>query len=142
MLAQATFSTNSFIHADSEHDWQQVCMLDDIIRGTGVAVRLNGKQLAVFNSPLGLWATGNLDPFSGANVLSRGLLGDMAGEPVVASPVYKQHFCLRTGRCLEDPEVSVPVYPLQLCRESGRVYVRDCSAADVPSQALCVAGAA
>jgi len=28
----------------------------------------------------------------------------------VASPVYKQHFSLLTGRCIEDPSVSVPIY--------------------------------
>ena len=50
---------------------------------------------------------GNLDPFSRANVLSRGIVGDLKGELVVASPVYKQHFSLRTGQCVEDPDVRV-----------------------------------
>jgi nitrite reductase (NADH) small subunit len=36
------------------------------------------------------------------------------GELVVASPVYKQHFSLLTGRCIEDPSVSVPVYRAQV----------------------------
>ena len=31
-----------------------------------------------------------------ANVLSRGLVGDLQGERVVASPIYKHHFSLRT----------------------------------------------
>jgi nitrite reductase (NADH) small subunit len=43
-------------------------------------------------------------------VLSRGIVGDINGELVVASPVYKQHFSLLTGRCLEDASVSVVVY--------------------------------
>ena len=43
-------------------------------------------------------------------MLSRGIVGDLNGELVVASPVYKQHFSLLDGRCIEDASVSVPVY--------------------------------
>ena len=66
-------------------------------------------------------AIGNRDPFSGANVLSRGIVGDLNGEVVVASPVYKQHFSLLTGRCIEDASVSVPVYPVHV--EGGDIVV-------------------
>ncbi|WP_420820233.1 nitrite reductase (NAD(P)H) small subunit [Salinicola peritrichatus] len=51
-----------------------------------------------------LYALDNRDPFSGANVIGRGIVGDLGGELVVASPIYKQHFRLRDGQCLEDPE--------------------------------------
>jgi nitrite reductase (NADH) small subunit len=47
-------------------------------------------------------------------VLSRGIVGDLRGELVVASPVYKQHFSLVSGRCLEDPAVRVAVFPVRL----------------------------
>jgi len=59
-------------------------------------------------------AIGNVDPFSGAAVLSRGIVGDRGGVPTVASPVYKQVFDLRTGRCLDDPAVTVPTYPVRV----------------------------
>jgi nitrite reductase (NADH) small subunit len=55
-------------------------------------------------------AIGNVDPFSGAAVLSRGIVGDRGGVPTVASPVYKQVFSLVDGRCLDDPAVRVEVY--------------------------------
>ena len=42
-----------------------------------------------------------LDPFSGAYVMARGLVGTRGDAPTVASPMYKQIFDLRTGRCLE-----------------------------------------
>src|SRR6202034_1075835 len=71
---------------------------------------LDGRQVAVFRVRGGVFAIGNHDPASGANVLARGIVGDMGGELVVASPIYKQHFSLVTGRCLEEPELSVPVY--------------------------------
>ncbi|MAM57687.1 MAG: hypothetical protein CMN25_10165 [Salinicola sp.] len=50
-----------------------------------------------------LYAVDNHDPFSSANVIGRGIIGDLAGELVVASPIYKHHFRLRDGQCLEDP---------------------------------------
>jgi len=88
----------------------KICRLDDIVPDTGVCALIGGKQVAVFRIDRQVYAIGNRDPFSGANVLSRGILGDVNGELVVASPVYKQHFSLVTGRCIEDETVGVPVY--------------------------------
>ena len=88
----------------------KICRLDDIVPDTGVAALVGGEQVAVFRIDQKLYAIGNCDPFSGANVLSRGIVGDLNGELVVASPVYKQHFSLLDGRCIEDASVSVPVY--------------------------------
>jgi nitrite reductase (NADH) small subunit len=68
-----------------------------------------------------VYALSNFDPFSKAFVLSRGIVGDKAGVPKVASPVFKQNFDLRTGQCLDDPKVSVKCYPVRL--RDGRVEV-------------------
>jgi len=89
----------------------RVCALEDIVPNAGVAALVDGEQVAIFRlDDDSVHAIGNRDPFSGANVLSRGIVGDLNGELVVASPVYKQHFSLRTGRCIEDASVSVPIY--------------------------------
>ena len=88
----------------------KICRLDDILPDTGVCALVDGEQVALFRIGDSVFAIGNRDPFSGANVLSRGIVGDLKGELVVASPIYKQHFSLITGRCLEDESVSVPVY--------------------------------
>jgi NAD(P)H-dependent nitrite reductase small subunit len=88
----------------------RVCRLDEIVPDTGICALVAGEQVAVFRIAETIYAIGNRDPFSGANVLSRGIVGDLNGELVVASPVYKQHFSLLSGRCIEDPSVSVPVY--------------------------------
>ncbi len=89
----------------------RVCRLDDIEPGAGVCALVAGRQVAVFRlEDDSIRAVGNLDPFSQANVLARGIVGDLKGERVVASPVYKQHFSLLTGRCLEDDAVRIPVY--------------------------------
>jgi nitrite reductase (NADH) small subunit len=92
-----------------------VCRLDDIVPNTGVCALVNGRQVAVFRlDDDTVYAIDNHDPFSKANVLSRGIVGDLKGEVVVASPVYKQHFSLKSGQCLEDPEVRVAVFRVQV----------------------------
>ena len=91
--------------------FHKVCELEDIVPNTGVCALVGGEQVAIFRlDDDAVHAVGNLDPFSRANVISRGIVGDLKGELVVASPVYKQHFSLVSGRCLEDPSVRIPVY--------------------------------
>jgi assimilatory nitrate reductase catalytic subunit len=100
----------------------RVCRLEDIVPETGVCALVGGEQVAVFRlNDLDVYAVGNHDPFSRANVLSRGIVGDLGGELVVASPVYKQHFSLLSGRCIEDASVRVPVYGARV--EEGWVVV-------------------
>lgn len=96
--------------------WRTICALDEILPDTGVAALLGDTQVAIFRVGESdeVHALGNRDPFSGANVLARGLIGDLGGVLVVASPVYKQHFSLANGVCLEDAEVSVPVFPVRV----------------------------
>jgi nitrite reductase (NADH) small subunit len=118
--------------------WETVCPLDRLLPERGAAALLGAEgepvQVALFRisddtggGPGGqgggkdkgggmdtVHAIGNIDPFSGAAVLSRGIVGDRAGVPTVAAPVYKQVFSLVTGQCLDDPEVNVPVYPVRV----------------------------
>ena len=78
----------------------------------GAAVLLaDGAQAAVFLLHDGsVHALGNIDPFFGAPVICHGIVGDRSGVPTVASPLGKQVFCLRTGRCLDSPGVTLPVF--------------------------------
>jgi nitrite reductase (NADH) small subunit len=102
--------------------WVAVCRLEDIVPNTGVCVLVAGRQIAVFRlDDDSVYALGNHDPFSRANVLSRGIVGDLKGELVVASPVYKQHFSLASGQCLENPDVCVPVFSARI--EGDEVWV-------------------
>jgi len=99
-----------------------VCKLDALVPGIGAGALVNGQQVALFRLRNGdIFAIGNHDPFSGANVISRGLVGDLKGFKVVASPIYKQHFDLATGQCLEDESVVLPVYAVQV--EGDMVFV-------------------
>ena len=102
--------------------WQRVCGLEDIVPETGVAALVGGQQVAIFRVRDGVHALGNFDPASGANVLSRGLVGDYSGELVVASQIYKHHYSLVSGRCLEEPELAVPTFLARI--SSGQIWVR------------------
>lgn len=55
-------------------------------------------------------ALDNRDPFGGAQVLSRGIAGTREDAAGVASPIFRQPFDLRTGRCLTDAHVAMPTY--------------------------------
>ncbi|WP_405491972.1 nitrite reductase large subunit NirB [Streptomyces sp. NBC_00096] len=78
------------------------------------AVLPDGTEAAVFKDRAGeVYAVGNRDPFSGADVIANGIMGSRDGVPVVASPMHKQVFDLRTGVCLDDPEVSLPLVDLK-----------------------------
>jgi len=103
--------------------WTRVCALTDLIPDRGVAALLeHDEQVAIFLTADGaVHALSNVDPFSGAAVLSRGLVGDLGGVPIVASPMHKQHFDLRTGVCVDDAAVSVAVYPVRV--DDGAILV-------------------
>src|SRR5213076_3393619 len=58
-------------------DWVEICPYDSIYPDTGVCALVDGRQVAVFRLSDGsLHAVSNFDPFSQANVLSRGIVGD------------------------------------------------------------------
>ena len=103
--------------------WADVCAFSDLIPDRGVCALVGGRQVAVFRvAPHDeLYALSNHDPFSRANVMSRGIVGSRGDVPKVASPMYKQSFDLRTGECLDDPAVTIPVYPVRAL--DGRVQV-------------------
>ena len=103
--------------------WADVCALDEIELGRGVCALVESRQIALFRvSPDGeLYAISNYDPYSGACVLSRGIVGSVDDSVVVASPVYKHRFDLETGQCLDDSSVAIPVYRVKI--RDGRVLV-------------------
>ncbi|MEV8015516.1 nitrite reductase small subunit NirD [Streptomyces sp. NPDC086554] len=99
-----------------EDDWFEVCDRARLQPGRGIAALLpDGRQAALFIDRTGrAYAIDNRDPFTGAAVLSRGLLGAAGGRPFVASPLLKQRFDLETGRCLDDDSVTVETHTVRL----------------------------
>jgi NAD(P)H-dependent nitrite reductase small subunit len=107
----------------SEKHWIDVCGQDDLQADSGICALVENRQVAIFFMPKeeAIFAVNNYDPFGNANVLSRGLIGDINGIPMVASPLHKQHFNLQTGDCLEDENVTLETYAIRI--EKGRVEV-------------------
>ncbi len=106
-----------------DDQWIDVCALDDLTPNTGAGALVSGQAVAIFRvgHEKRVYVLSNKDPFSLANVMSRGIIGDLQGERVVASPIYKQHFSLATGRCLEDKDQKLAVYPSKIV--DGRVWI-------------------
>jgi nitrite reductase (NADH) small subunit len=125
----ATVDTNDLAVAvgpdAGQRGWWAVCALDAITPDRGVAALVDGSAVAVFVLGDGsIHAIDNVDPISGASVLSRGLVGDIDGRATVASPMYKQRFDLTTGRCIDSPDALLDVH--EVCVAAGIVWVRTC----------------
>jgi nitrite reductase (NADH) small subunit len=106
--------------------WVPVCRVEHLTPGRGVRALVDGKAVAVFLHESGeLFAVDDTDPCSGASVLSRGITGfwpvDGTDVPTVASPLHKQRFDLRTGRCLDVEGTAVRTWDVRVSR--GRVDV-------------------
>jgi nitrite reductase (NADH) small subunit len=115
--------TNAHARTDDDAGWRPVCALADIPPDTGACALVEGRQIAIVRvGEAGLYALDNRDPFSGAYVIARGIVGSAGGAPKIASPMYKQSFDLATGRCLDDPHVALAVYPVRV--RAGRVELR------------------
>ncbi|HYD63525.1 MAG TPA: nitrite reductase small subunit NirD [Noviherbaspirillum sp.] len=111
-------------HENKATTWSPVCSLDDLVPNTGVCALVQDRHVAVFHVNDGtdrLFAIDNYDPNAHASVLSRGLVGNLGERIVVASPIYKHHFDLQNGECLEAPENSVNAYSVRV--EKRTVWV-------------------
>jgi nitrite reductase (NADH) small subunit len=96
--------------------WTPICAIAEIAPDTGVCALVDGQQVAVFRVGDSAYAIDNRDPFTGAHVLSRGLISVRGGVLAVASPLHKQRFALATGQCVDDPTMTVTAWP---CRVRG-----------------------
>lgn len=103
----------------NQKEWENICEKSDILPNIGVCALFRDQQVAIFKvidqtGTEQFYAINNFCPFSKSNTISRGLIGSVNNKIVVASPLYKQHFDLATGVCLEDENVSVNTYPVRL----------------------------
>ncbi|WP_312134099.1 nitrite reductase large subunit NirB, partial [Leclercia sp.] len=101
--------------------WQDICTLDEIPEQAGIGARLGTQPIALFRFGKAIYALEDREPGGSASVLSRGILGDAGGEPVVISPLYKTRIRLRDGRHVETGEVAVRAWPVRV--DGDRVQV-------------------
>lgn len=116
--------------------WTGVCRFEDLTPERGVAALVDGRQIAIFRLyDGGLHAVDHRDPFSGANVIARGIVGTRRVEgrgdvPTVASPLHKQVFDLVTGVSFDDPARGLAVHGVRV--RDGVVEVRPTPTGESP----------
>ncbi len=99
-----------------------LCKLDELLPYVGSIVLVDGEQVALFYVPgNGIYAIQDWDPIGKAYVLSRGIVGDLNGELCVASPLYKQHYCLKTGVCVEDDKYRLKTWQVSIDNETVNI---------------------
>ena len=109
--------------------WTELCKESDLVEKSGVVAWHDGNQIALFYLPetditeARVYAIDNHDPFSNANVIGRGIMGDLKGEKVIASPLYKQHFRLNDGQCMEDATIRLRTWEARLM--DGAVQIKE-----------------
>ncbi|MBV1876812.1 MAG: nitrite reductase small subunit NirD [Pseudomonadales bacterium] len=95
--------------------WFDICAEQDLTLDSGVCALFDDEQVAIFkcSGDEDLFAISNFDPIGEANVLSRGIVGSIGEKRVVSSPLFKQHFCLKTGECLEEADMNLKTYDIR-----------------------------
>ncbi|HFD12849.1 MAG TPA: nitrite reductase small subunit NirD [Crenotrichaceae bacterium] len=109
----------------SQLKWLGICDVDDLSPNAGICALVADRQVAIFYFPDtgDIYALDNYDPFGHANVIFRGITGDINGQAVVASPLYKQHFILESGQCVEDESVQLTHYPVHIVGDTVEIAV-------------------
>lgn len=132
MNTDATVDTS----AGTAGEMIEICSVDALTVERGAAALLpDGTQIGVFLLEDGsVHAIQQLDPYSGTQILSRGLVGShlVPGEgeeagtivPTIASPMYKQAWNLSTGEVLDSgggEKKPISVFDAEI--RDGKVYV-------------------
>jgi nitrite reductase (NADH) large subunit len=104
--------------------WIRVAAVGDFPTDGGATVKYGQTQIAVFNfSSRDQWyACQNMCPHKKAFVLSRGILGDAAGQPKVACPLHKKTFSLESGESLQGEEYRIQTFPVKV--DGNQVYLK------------------
>jgi nitrite reductase (NADH) small subunit len=103
--------------------WEEAINLDQLPEGESGCVNIREKQIAIFHFKAGqYYAVQNLCPHKRQMVISRGLTGDVNGEPKVACPLHKKTFSLCSGKQLDgDAKLKLERYETKV--EEGKLYV-------------------
>ena len=113
--------------SNSSQQWNTICLYKELTANAGVCALFNNQQIAIFfcQRSDNLYAVSNYDPIGEANVMSRGIMGCLEGETYVSSPIYKQHFNLMTGECLESTAHSLKTYDVRIA--NNKVQLKETS---------------
>ena len=107
----------------AEHDadvakteWVNVGKVWNFPKDGGATIKYGKVQIAVYNfTSRGEWyASQNMCPHKKAFVLSRGVIGDVAGVPKIACPLHKKTFSLQSGESLQGEEYHIRTFPVRI----------------------------
>ena len=105
--------------------WYPVCPFTRLPVERAVCVLVGGEQVALVRTREGrVYAVDNLDPVSGAMVMSRGIVGSRGDVDVLISPMHKQAYDLATGRCLDLPELWLGTHEVRVVGGDVEVALR------------------
>lgn len=106
--------------------WYPVCPFTRLPVERAVCVLVGGEQVALVRTREGrVYAVDNLDPVSGAMVMSRGIVGSRGDVDVLISPMHKQAYELATGRCLDLPELWLGTHDVRVVGGDVEVALRE-----------------
>jgi len=115
--------------SEQDKHWLTICSTSDLVKDSGICALIEQgvkeQQVAIFHLPnteQQVYAVANYDPIGEANVLYRGIVGSVGDDIVVSSPLYKQHYCLTTGKCLQENS-SIDVFPARIVDEQVQLFV-------------------
>ncbi|WP_444882660.1 nitrite reductase small subunit NirD [Microbulbifer sp. PSTR4-B] len=131
---QSSHTSNAITHPH----WLPICQRSDLVSNSGVCAlwgdtssektnylaKPERKGIALFFLPgqeRQLYAVDNWDPIAQAGIISRGIIAELDGELTIASPLYKHHFRLEDGVCMEDGNIQLATYPLAF--NGNTVYI-------------------
>lgn len=99
-------------------NFQRVANVSDIASGQGTVVKVNGKEIALFNVDGNFFAISNVCPHSGGPLGK----GRLAGNKVTC-PWHGAKFDVSSGQVLAPPApTGVDAYPTKI--EAGSVWVQ------------------
>ncbi|MDP9181825.1 MAG: nitrite reductase small subunit NirD [Actinomycetota bacterium] len=105
--------------------WYPVCPFHRLPVERAVCVLVGGEQIALVRTRDDqLYAVDNLDPVSGAMVMSRGIVGSRGEVDVLISPMHKQAYDLATGQCLDVPELWLGTHDVRVVGGDVEVSLR------------------
>lgn len=105
--------------------WYPVCPFHRLPVERAVCVLVAGEQVALVRTRDDrLFAVDNLDPVSGAMVMSRGIVGSRGEVDVLISPMHKQAYDLGTGQCLDLPDVWLGTHEVRVVAGDVEVQLR------------------
>jgi len=95
--------------------WKKAIKTDQLKPGNRGCVKFGDTQIGLFHFEDDRWyAVQNRCPHKGQNVISRGIIGDAAQEPVVACALHKNKFSLVSGKCLTAELPALVTYPVKI----------------------------